>query len=125
MPWGRVDDDFYDHPKVLALGGKRLPCVGLYFLAISWSNRYLSDGRLSPDRVRMLGGSIPIAERLVDAGLFDRDGDCYLVHDFLSRNKSRAQVESEREQKAEGRSYGQVCARWQGKQTRSRRQAEC
>lgn len=107
MPWGRVDDDFYDHPKVLGLGRRRLQCVGLYFLAISWTNRYLTDGKLDANRVRSLGGSIQVADRLVEAGLFDRDGDCYVIHDFLHRNKSRQQVETEREQKAEaGRKGG-------------------
>jgi|GEM_PF-3445398 hypothetical protein len=105
MPWGRVDDDFYDHPKVLALGRQRLACIGLYFLAISWSNRYLTDGRLDLRRLQTLGGdqhsASRLADRLVEAGLFDRDGEDYLIHDFLTRNKSRQQVQIEREQKVE------------------------
>jgi hypothetical protein len=124
MPWGRVDDDFYDHPKVLALGRQRLPCIGLYFLAISWSNRYLTDGKLDLNRIRTLGGSCALAERLVEAGLFDHEGEGYAIHDFLSRNKSRDQVEIEREQKVEaGRKGGYARARGQASDLADGRQS--
>lgn len=125
MPWGRVDDDFYDHPKVLALGGKKLPCVGLYFLVISCSNRYLTDGRVTLERLRMLGGTPAQADRLVAVGLFDQDGDCYLVHDFLARNKSRDQVQAEREQKAQaGRKGGLVRGRQLSQQAEGKQSAK-
>lgn len=121
MPWGRVDDDFYDHPKVEALGARRLPCVGLYFLAISWSNRYLTDGRVPLDRIRKLGGSVTTAQRLVEVGLFDLVDGEYSVHDFLAKNKSREQVEAEREVKAEAGRKGGLS---RGKQIRDEAEAK-
>lgn len=96
MPWGRLDDGLYDHPKLDDLGGQRLPAIGLWTLAISWSNRWLTDGHVPFSRVRALGGSATIADRLVTAGLFEKVDDGYLIHDFLEFNDSRADVEAKR-----------------------------
>jgi hypothetical protein len=110
-----VDDDFYDHPKVKALAAKRLPAVGLHFLAISWSNRYLTDGYIDLAQVKALGGTKATADALVavrapgsDFGLWEEvSPECYRIHDFLVKNKSREQVLAERAQKAEaGRKGG-------------------
>jgi len=96
MPWGRIDDGFYDHPKLDALGRDRLPCIGLYVLALSWSNRYLTDGDIPPDRVRRLGGTKALAERLVRVGLWDQLADGYRIHDFLDYNDSAEEVRQRR-----------------------------
>ena len=68
MPWARIDDNLYDHPKLLELGRYRLPCMGLYLVALSWSNRHLTDGYIPFDQVRHLGGTRALAERLVGSG---------------------------------------------------------
>jgi hypothetical protein len=101
MPWGRLDDGLYDHPKLDELGRDRLPAIGLWALAISWCNRRLTDGFVPADRVRLLGGSSVIADRLVTVGLFDKEGEDYRVHDFLQFNDSRADVEARRAADAE------------------------
>jgi hypothetical protein len=88
MAWGRIDDTFYDHPKLDELGRYRLPCVGLYVLALSWSNRYLTDGYIPFERVKKLGGTKFLAERLVRVGLWDLLVDGYRIHDFLDYNDS-------------------------------------
>lgn len=97
MPWGRIDDGLYDHPKLDRLGAHRLAGVGLWSLAISWCNRRLTDGHLPADRIRLLGGTTALADRLVDAGMFDRCAEGYRVHDFLEFNESRETVEARRE----------------------------
>ena len=101
MPWGRLDDSLYDHPKLDALGPAKLAGVGLWALAISWSNRWLTDGIVPADRIRKLGGTATIAERLVVAGLFDRCDESYRIHDFLKFNNSAEQVMAKREQRRE------------------------
>ena len=108
MPWGKVDDNFYDHPKLDRLPAKdRLACIGLHWLAVSWCNRYLTDGEVPEDRVVRLGGSTRLATDLVTAGLWERTGDGYLVHDYLDYNQSRDQIERAREQRsAAGRAGG-------------------
>ena len=92
MPWGRIDDSFYDHPKVIELGRYRLPCVGLYLLALSWSNRYLTDGFVPFERVKKFGGTPKLAEMLVRVGLWDLVVEGYRIHDFLDYNYSAKEV---------------------------------
>jgi len=96
VPWGRLDDSLYDHPKLNDLGRHRLPCIGLWAIAISWSNRYLTDGHIPADQVRRLGGTPALAEWLVRVGLWDKVADGYRVHDFLEFNSSRQEVEDGR-----------------------------
>lgn len=55
MPWGRLDDSFYDHPKLDDLGSSRLAGAGLWAIAISWCNRRLTDGLVPRERIRQLG----------------------------------------------------------------------
>jgi hypothetical protein len=117
MPWGRVDDDFYDHPKVVNMpAGVRNAACGLYWRAVSYCNRYLTDGRLSeaalvkldarPEEIKAL---LMIAPGM-RFGLFEKcpgKGSGYRIHDFLAKNKSRDEVYAEREAKVEaGRAGG-------------------
>ena len=89
MAWGRIDDNFYDHPKVDDLGQATDCSVsGCDFLALSWSNRYLTDGYIPIEQVKRLGGTRFLADRLVRVGLWDKVADGYRVHDFLEYNDS-------------------------------------
>lgn len=98
MPWGRIDDSLYDHPKVELLPVRvRNACVGLWVRAISWSNRYLTDGRIPLDRIRKLDGDRRLADALVSAGLFDVEDAGYLIHDFLDFNDSAEAVRRRRD----------------------------
>jgi hypothetical protein len=96
VPWGRIDDGLYDHPKLDDLGRYRLACIGLWTLSISWSNRFLTDGHIPADRLKRLGGTLALADRLVMAGLWDKVADGYRIHDFLEFNSSRQEVEDVR-----------------------------
>jgi hypothetical protein len=49
----------------------------------------------------MLGGTTALADRLVDAGLFDRESHGYRIHDFLVFNDSKLEVEERRKAEAE------------------------
>lgn len=110
MTWGRIDDTLYDHPKVVCLGKLRLPAIGLHVLALSWSNRYLTDGLVPADQVARLGGPRKLAEALVAAGLWELDRAGYRIHDYLDYNDSREVVlrrrNAEREKKRRQRALG-------------------
>lgn len=101
MPWGRIDDGFYDHPKLDRLGKDKLHAVGLHWLAVSWCNRWLTDGHVTTERVTKLGGTVRLADLLVAAELWERDADGYLIHDFLEFNEAKADVEAAREAERE------------------------
>ena len=97
MPWGWVDDRHYRHAKLAELDeGLRKGCIALFWLAISWCNDQLTDGRVPAGAVRLLGGDPAEAEELVRVRLWERDGKGYRVHDFFDFNKSRDQVVAER-----------------------------
>lgn len=97
MPWGRLDDTLYDHPKLdLIPVEDRLAAIGLWARAISWCNRFLTDGLVPRDRIAKLDGTLDLADRLVVAGLFETASDVptghFRVHDFLAFNDSREKV---------------------------------
>jgi hypothetical protein len=97
MPWGRLDDGLYDHPKVEQLPRKvRNASVGLWARAISWSNRYLTDGRVSSERLAKLDGTAAEVDALVSVGLFERDDDGIVIHDFCEYNDTAEAVRSKR-----------------------------
>jgi hypothetical protein len=102
MPWGRLDDSLYDHPKLDHLPvERRLEGIGLWCRAISWANRFLTDGLVPRGRIAKLDGDLELADLLVGAGLFDEDPSGYRIHDFLEFNDSRADVEERRQKEAQ------------------------
>lgn len=112
MPWGRVDDHHYRHEKLAELDDDlRKGCIALFWLAISWCNDRLTDGRVPRGTVRILGGDGAEADELVRVGLWETEGKGYRVHDFLDFNKSKAQVEDERVQRTIAGKAG-AAARW-------------
>ncbi|MGP5578646.1 hypothetical protein [Corynebacterium flavescens] len=70
MTWFKVDDGFYDHPKVLELDNAS---IGLWTLAGSYCARHLTDGVITDRQIRAIGGTRRQAEKLVAAGLWSRD----------------------------------------------------
>lgn len=112
MPWGRCDDGHYRHRKVSELDDDlRKGCLALYWLAVSWCNDQLTDGRVPSSTVRMLGGDVAEAEELVRVGLWEKDGKAYRIHDFLDYNKSRDQVFADRAQRSAAGALG-AASRW-------------
>lgn len=93
--WVKLDDQFHDSPKIVGLS---LEAIGLHALALSYCGDRLTDGHLSGGWVRMRSaGRGELAEELIEAGIWSRNGNGYLIHDFLDYNPSREQVEGERE----------------------------
>lgn len=126
MPWGRCDDSFYDHRKVRSMPKRiRNEAAGLYWRAISLSNRHLSDGLIHDYDLALIDARQPVLDALVDAGLFERIGSDYLVHDFGDFNKTAAEVLDDRAKKqAAGRRGGVASGKARGKQSRSKSEAE-
>jgi hypothetical protein len=100
MTWVKLDDGFHGHPKVLAAG---LAASGLFARALSYCGAYLTDGRVPSAWVaaQLLDESDDLAQRLVDVGLWRRDGTAYVIPDFTDLNPSKVQVEQQRAEGAE------------------------
>jgi len=95
VTWAKLDDTFHHHPKLMEVG---LAAVGLYARGISYATDNLTDGRL-PERWvlgQMAGEDGTLADQLVEAGLWDRNGSGYLVHDYADYNPTREEVENRR-----------------------------
>ena len=135
MAWVRLDDEFYNHPKLPALGAYMLPCVAMHVLALCYSNCYLTDGKVPKNQLpRLIGDTrllLPeedaakaLASRLVDVKMWHDRGSHYLIHDYLKYNPSRAEVMELRRKKAEaGQAGGLARAKHVLKQTPSKREA--
>jgi uncharacterized phage protein (TIGR02220 family) len=96
MSWAKLDDGFYDHPKVLRAG---LEAAGLFCLALSYSSRHSTDGALEGAVLERLScGRADLVARLVEVGLFDAAESGVEIHDFLTYNPSSREVAKRRKQ---------------------------
>lgn len=103
MPWFKVDDGFYDHPKVLDLD---LAAVGLWTLAGAYCARHLTDGRVTFKQIRAIGGTRRQAEKLVEAGLWKADdappaSRTYTFHGWTEYQPTRREVTAKRDEARE------------------------
>lgn len=97
MTWFRLEDSFYDHPKVTKAGNS---AVGLWVRCSTYSARQLLDGRVPMETAHLMGTRRDI-DRLSATGLWIVAGDEYLIPDFLEYNPSSDQVRSIRKRDAE------------------------
>jgi hypothetical protein len=98
VPWARLDDDFFDHPKVEPLSDKAFRS---YVGGLCLCNRYLSDGRLTAFQVAKIAKPAQ-RDELLRAGLWEQDeGGGVLVHDFLDYNRTAEAIKAERKRNAE------------------------
>lgn len=111
MGWVRISDDFPHHPKAVEVGPLGL---AMYVAGLCYCNRYLTDGKIPQRAIATLldfgdhawddeSGmtddqfTARIADRLVDAGLWRRNGTKFIVHDYLQYQPSKRQVLADRE----------------------------
>jgi hypothetical protein len=137
MSWGKLDDGWDQHPKLLAAG---LIARAIQSNAIAYCARYMTDGYLATEALPHLftgvellfvknGGGSPTAASAIDwaavmvaNGLWDkvegRPGQPYKVHDYLDYNRCRVDLLAER---LRNKTRGEVAARarwdrWQTQQ---------
>lgn len=105
MTWLKLDDSFGDHPKIDALSDG---AYRLHVQAMNYAARNLLDGRVPdgrPERLmqRFKRGYLVELER---AGLWERNGAGWMIHDFLVYNPSKEEVEERRKKRAEAGAKG-------------------
>lgn len=124
MPWVKISDDFYDHPKLTELSALG---IAAWITGLAYCNRNLTDGRIPKSfarrcvntdglailedgrhRATPAGASHAIKE-LLDARLWFDEGSCYVVHDYLDYQPSAADVRRGQAAKAERQ------ARWRSR----------
>jgi hypothetical protein len=101
MPWVKLDDSFFSHPKVVTAGTE---AIGLYVMALTYSAHHLTDGHVPAGWVKEKAG--PKARKLAAAlteppsgfehGLWDLNGTGWVIHDYLDYNPSRESILAKR-----------------------------
>jgi hypothetical protein len=102
--WSRLDDRLIDHRKILQAGkilGPNGPALALGFFALGlmWCNKHLTDGHLPRDVVEAfphVSSPKKLADIFVKVGLWEPNGDGYLIHDFAEFNLSASEVKAKR-----------------------------
>jgi hypothetical protein len=94
MTWFKVDDSFYDHPKVFDAPDC---AVALWTRAGSWSARNLTDGFVPAGMpARLCDDPETAVKELVRRGLWARTSGGYRFHNWAEFQPSREDVEAER-----------------------------
>lgn len=98
MGWAKFDDQFSDHPKVLAAG----PMAELLAMrAVIYCARYETDGLIQAEQLPRLALGITAPRKhvaaLVRVGLWDETDGGWMVHDFLDYHPSAKKRDKERE----------------------------
>ena len=103
MSWGRVDDSFHSHPKVLRCS---LAARGLWVTGLAYACDYLTDGFVPNSFVKSLGkGGAAAATELVDVWLWhpdERDGEKgWRFHDWHDYHPAAAEILEKRRRDAQ------------------------
>jgi hypothetical protein len=117
MTWFKIDDSFYDHPKVFDAPDC---AVALWTRAGTWSARNLTDGFVPAGMpARLCDDPETAVKELVRRGLWLRISGGFRFHDWADFQPSRDAVEDLRSKRAAaGRKGGQAkAAKQNGKQT--------
>ncbi len=104
MPYAQLDDGLFAHRKAKRTSDAAL---GLWVRGLTYAARYLTDGFLDETFVEdFVRGRARqrAAEELVDRGWWEPRGGGYQIKDYLDYNRSRAQVEADREKARERQS---------------------
>lgn len=104
--WSRLDDALIDHEKVSIAGellgeNGRAIVIGFYAVGLMWTNKHLTDGVLSLAVVKgfpHVTDPLSVADALVKAGLWDKNGNGFHIHDFSDFNPSAAAVKRKRKE---------------------------
>lgn len=99
MAWFKVDDGFYDHPK---LDGLSNAAVGLWVKAGAWCSKHETDGVIPASRVRALKGTASQVSALIRTGLWaetesDSGAKAYSFRNWFEYQPSRESREEERQ----------------------------
>lgn len=99
MTWTKLDDNIYDHPKMVRAGED---ATDLYVRALVYSNKHLTDGRIEAEVLSALTrkrNAAASAAALVRVGAWDAHPDGgWVIHDFHSFNPTADEVRAKREE---------------------------
>jgi hypothetical protein len=68
MSWAKLDDRFWMHPKVTAIGNEG---AGTFARLLSYCSCYLTDGLVPADAVKMISQNRKLLEHMNDLGVIE------------------------------------------------------
>lgn len=84
MGYVLLDDGMDEHPKIEALKDTDFRA---FIRALCWSSRRQTDGHIPPHMLKALQMTKGQAQRLVEAGVLDVNGDGgWVIHGYLEHN---------------------------------------
>ena len=92
MPWFRLEDSFYNHPKVTRAGNA---ATGLWVRCGTYSAQYLTDGVIPAEVAHTFGRAAEI-DKLLRTRLWVETKEGFLMPDYLEYNPSADQVRADR-----------------------------
>lgn len=102
MAWAKLDDQFVEHPRISGLSDK---AFRLHVASICHASRKLTDGHISVTDARVLRALTRTGARhvdeLLDAGVWNTNGDGWVIRDYLDYNPSADEVKERRKAEAE------------------------
>ena len=106
MGWAKFDDQFTDHPKIVAAG----PLAELLAIrAVIYCARYETDGFIQFQQISKLSLGISSKKHqiaaLVNAGIWEETDGGWLKHDFLDYHPSAQQKHEERAERGLKKAY--------------------
>lgn len=100
MAWGKLDDGFYDNPKIVRIARQSHGAVGIHARAISYCAKHLTDGHIPAEVVQGFAPLQRDREQMVEVLIAERawykSEDGYILHDYLDQNPSKEEVEAKR-----------------------------
>jgi len=93
MAYIQIDDGMAEHEKIEALSDKDFRA---HFRAMCWAARRSTDGHIPAHMLGNLRMNAAQAGRLVSGGVWELNGDGWVIHDWLEFNPPRDPVERER-----------------------------
>jgi hypothetical protein len=100
MAWVKLDDAFYDHPRLL---DRSLADLGLWAVGIAYSNRHMQDGFVPAAFVKRMGGK---PAGLVSCGAWEPCDGGWRIRDYLQHQRSAEEIRELREKRAAAGSKG-------------------
>jgi hypothetical protein len=112
MPWVKLDDSFDAHKKARKAG---LEALGLHLRALSNAGKELDD-HVDREWVRERGGpkGEKLAQQLVEARLWETNGDGWIIHDFFDFNPTREEWDTDRAKRSNAAKRA-ASARWKAR----------
>jgi len=113
MPWFKVDDGFWSHPKVLDLS---VDALALWVRAGSYCAGHLTDGEVKPSILRLMGAESNHADELVAAGLWNLIDGSWWFHDWAEYQPPASATKEKRAAVSAARSQAGskgAASRWQ------------